>query len=147
MSTIPNAMLLCASSPYAQRGALFAAFKQHYGKDGDRVLVWKAPTRTMNPTVPQAVIDDAIERDPVSAAAEFGAEFRIDVETYISRDVVEAAIVGGRHELPLAEGVHYFGFVDPSGGSSDSMTLAVAHMQGTRAILDLIRERRSRPTM
>ena len=143
MSTIPNAMLLCASSPYAQRGALFAAFKQHYGKDGDRVLVWKAPTRTMNPTVPQAVIDDAIERDPVSAAAEFGAEFRIDVETYISRDVVEAAIVGGRHELPLAEGVRYFGFVDPSGGSSDSMTLAVAHMQGTRAILDLIRERRS----
>ena len=42
MSTIPNAMLLCASSPYAQRGALFAAFKQHYGKDGDRVLVWKS---------------------------------------------------------------------------------------------------------
>jgi phage terminase large subunit-like protein len=30
MSTIPNAMLLCASSPFAQRGALFAAFKQHY---------------------------------------------------------------------------------------------------------------------
>jgi hypothetical protein len=142
MSTIPNAMLSCASSPYAQRGALFAAFKQHYGKDGDRVLVWKAPTRTMNPTVPQAVIDDAIERDPVSAAAEFGAEFRTDVESYISRDVVEAAIVGGRHELLRAEGVRYFGFTDPSGGSSDSMTLAIAHLgDGGRMIVDAMRER------
>jgi hypothetical protein len=46
MSTIPNAMLLCASSPYAQRGALFDAFKRHYGKDGDPILIWKAPTRT-----------------------------------------------------------------------------------------------------
>jgi phage terminase large subunit-like protein len=31
MATIPNAMLLAASSPYAQRGALFDAFKRHYG--------------------------------------------------------------------------------------------------------------------
>jgi hypothetical protein len=143
MATIPNSMLLCASSPYAQRGALFTAFKQHYGGSDSSVLVWKAPTRTMNPTVLQSVIDAAMEADPASAAAEYMAEFRTDVETFVSRDVVEAAIVGGRHELPLAEGVRYFGFVDPSGGSSDSMTLAVAHMQGTRVILDLIRERRA----
>jgi hypothetical protein len=143
MSTIPNAMLLCASSPYAQRGALFAAFKRHYGNDGDRVLVWKAPTRTMNPTVPQAVIDEAIERDPASAASEYGASFRTDVESYISRDAVEAAVIQGRYELPRVEGIRYFGFVDPSGGSSDSMTLAVAHMQGTREIVDCIRERRA----
>jgi hypothetical protein len=50
--SIPNAMLLCASSPYAQRGSLFTAFKQHFGKAGDPILVWRAPTRTMNPTVP-----------------------------------------------------------------------------------------------
>jgi hypothetical protein len=30
----------------------------------------------MNPTVPQRVIDEAMERDPVSAAAEYGAQFR-----------------------------------------------------------------------
>jgi len=86
MSTIPNAMLLCASSPYAQRGALFDAFKRHYGQDGP-VLVWKAPTRTMNPTVPQSVIDAAMEADPLSAAAEYMAQFRTDVENYCSRDV------------------------------------------------------------
>ena len=71
MATIPNAMLLCASSPYAQRGALFTAFKAHFGRDGDPVLVWRAPTRTMNPTVSQATVDAAMETDPASAASEY----------------------------------------------------------------------------
>jgi hypothetical protein len=34
-------------------------------------LVWKATTRAMNPTVAQSVIDQAADRDPASAAAEF----------------------------------------------------------------------------
>jgi hypothetical protein len=71
------------------------------------------------------------------------AQFRTDVETYISRDVVESAIIQGRYELPRAEHVRYFAFVDPSGGSSDSMTLAITHVQSNRVIVDLIRERRA----
>jgi phage terminase large subunit-like protein len=50
MATIPNSMLLCASSPYAQKGALYEAYRRHFGKDGapGDPLVWQAPTRTMN---------------------------------------------------------------------------------------------------
>ena len=70
MATVPGAMLLCASSPYSRRGVLWNAYRKHFGKDSD-VLVWQAPTKTMNPSVPQAVIDDAYERDPAVAAAEF----------------------------------------------------------------------------
>jgi hypothetical protein len=44
MATIPGAMLLCASSPYARRGVLWSAYRKHFGKDGP-VLVWKADTR------------------------------------------------------------------------------------------------------
>jgi hypothetical protein len=32
MSTIPGAMLLCASSPYAKRGALWDTYRRHYSK-------------------------------------------------------------------------------------------------------------------
>jgi hypothetical protein len=142
MVTIPGAMLLCASSPYAQRGALWDAHRKHFGKDGDPILVWQAPTRTMNPTVPQHVIDAALEADPSAAAAEYLAQFRTDVESYISRDVVDAAVVPERRELPRVEGVRYVGFVDPSGGSSDSMTMAIAHLEGQRVVVDLVRERR-----
>ena len=34
----------------------------------------------------------------------------------------------------------YFGFVDPSGGSQDSMTLAIAHNEKGTAVLDAVRE-------
>jgi hypothetical protein len=143
MASIPGAMLLCASSPYARRGALWTAYRKHFGKPGS-VLVWKADTRTMNPTISQEFIDEAVEADPASAAAEYGAEFRTDVETYVPREVVDAVTISGRFELPPALGEHYIAFVDPSGGSSDSMTLAIAHFDGKNglAVLDCLRERR-----
>lgn len=142
MSTIPGSMLLCASSPYARRGALWDAFRRWYAKDAAEVLVWKAATRTMNPTVPQSIIDRAAERDQASAAAEYGAEFRADIESFVSRDAVEAVISPGVFERAPLTGTRYMAFVDPSGGSADSMTLAIGHKEGGIAILDVVRERR-----
>lgn len=139
----PDAKLMKMSSPHARRGPIWEDKKQHYGKEDAPVLVWKAPTWVMNPAVPQRLIDEAYEQDPARAAAEYGAEFRTDVETFISREVVDDAVVDGRHELPPMQGIRYRAFVDPSGGSSDSMTLAIAHRDkdGT-AVLDCVRERR-----
>jgi len=139
MATVPGAMILAASSPYAKRGVLYAEHRKSFGKDGP-VLVWQAPTRVMNPTVPQSVIDEAYERDPASAAAEYGAEFRSDIEGFVTREVIDAVTMPGRFELPAIDGASYLAFVDPSGGSSDSMTLAVAHLEGARAVLDALRE-------
>ena len=65
--------------------------------------------------VPQAVIDSAMERDPARAAAEYGAEFRVDIETFVSREVIDAAVVPGRYELPPTDGASYIGFTDPLG--------------------------------
>lgn len=139
MATIPNAMMLCMSSPYARRGALWDAFRRYHGKDG-QPLVWKAATREMNPTVRQSVIDRAIEKDPSSAAAEYGADSRTDIESYISRDAVEACVMPGVIEASPIGSIQYRAFVDPSGGSSDSFTMAIAHSVGNRAVLDLVRE-------
>lgn len=143
MSTIPNAMLLCASSPYARRGVLWDAHRQHFGKDRDPVLVWQAPTRKMNPSVPQSYIDGEYTRDPASAAAEFGAQFRSDIEAFISREAVQACISVGIFERPRDRGVIYSAFIDPAGGSGkDSFTLAIGHTDKATgmAILDAIRE-------
>ena len=129
MATIPGAMLLCASSPYARRGALFDAHRKHFGKDGDPVLVWHAPTRDMNPCVPQAVIDAAMERDPAHAAAEYLAEFRSDIECFIKLHEVERCVSTGIDARPPLSGCRYRAFVDPSGGSNDTMTLAIAHRE------------------
>src|SRR4030081_2458122 len=118
---------MAISSPYARRGPLWQNYRRHFGKDHDPILVWQAPEKLMNGNISDDVIAAAYEDDPISAAAEFGAEFRTDVETYIAREVIDAVTVPGRHELPPMGDVDYQAFCDPSGGSSDAMTLAVAH--------------------
>ena len=143
MATVPGALLMVISSPYARRGELWRAWKDHFGKDGDPIVVIQAPTSVMNPTVPQAVIDEAYERDPAAAGAEYGAEFRRDIEQLFSRELLDAAVMPGRTQNPyLASVTTYRAFVDPSGGSSDSMTLAIAHTEGEREVLDVLLERR-----
>jgi hypothetical protein len=142
MATIPNAMLLCASSPYARRGALFSAYKAHFGKNGDPALVVQAATATVNPVVDAKIIADAYEADPASAAAEYGAEFRNDIQSFVSVEAVRACVVKGIYERPYKSGLAYFGFVDPSGGSGDSFTLAIGHTDHARqtVIVDCLRE-------
>ena len=139
MATIPDAVLLCASSPYARKGVLWENYHRYFGHEGP-TLVWNAPTRTMNPTVPQSFIDAEIQKDPASAAAEYLAEFRTDIEAYVSREAVEACVEWGTHERGPLPGHRYVGFVDPSGGSSDSFTLAIAHKEGDQGVLDCLRE-------
>lgn len=139
MSTIPGSLLLCLSSPYARKGSLWQTYKDYFGKDSD-TLVWQAPTKIMNPSVPQRVIDKALERDPASAQAEYMAQFRSDIESYISREAVEGVTIPERFELPPVPGVRYRAFVDPSGGSVDSFTLAISHDENGRKVLDCIRE-------
>ena len=140
MATQPEALLVCLTSPYGRRGEVWKAYRDHFGRDRDEVLVVKADTRTMNQTVPAGEIERAYTEDPMRAAAEYGAEFRTDVETYVSEDVLEAVTVPDRHEVPPAVGLAYVGFVDPSGGGADSFTLAIAHRAGERLVLDLVRE-------
>lgn len=131
------------SSPYARRGALWDAYRKHYGKDGDPLLlIAQGGSRAFNPTLPQQIIDRAMDRDPIAASAEYGAEFRRDIENFVSLEVIEGAVVVGRRELPRIDSARYYGFCDPSGGSSDSMTLAIAHMAGDCVIVDAIRERK-----
>ena len=142
MATIPSSLLLCISSPYARRGALWEAYRQHYGQDGDPILVWQAPTLSMNPSVDPKVIEAAYEADESSAAAEYGAQFRRDIESFVSAEAVDAVTMPGRFELPPLPEFNYTAFVDPSGGSVDSMTLAIAHHENGKAVLDLVREKR-----
>jgi hypothetical protein len=89
-----NAMLLTAGSPYARRGEQYRAWRTYHGKDDASVLVWQAPTRTMNETVPQSFIDEQMERDPEAASAEYLAQFRRDIADFVDRAVVEALVPG-----------------------------------------------------
>jgi hypothetical protein len=135
--------LVCISSPYARRGELWNAYNRHYGPDGDpAILVCRGASREFNASLPQAIVDRATERDAAAAAAEYLAEFRSDIEGFVASEVLDKCIAAGTHERPPLRAQSYVGFCDPSGGSKDSMTLGIAHTEGSTQVLDVLRERK-----
>ena len=129
--------LIAISSPYAMKGWCYSQWKRNYGNDSGRTLVWNCPSRTMNPTLPQRIVDEALEEDLASAKAEYLGEFRDDVATFLPRDVIERTVVKGRLSLPPRDR-RYVGFVDISGGRSDDGTLAIAHYENRVVIVDRV---------
>ena len=86
----------------------------------------------MNPTISEDFISAEYERDPISAAAEYGAQFRSDVDAFIRADVVEDAVVSGRYELaPSPKSYKYHGFADPVGGRAIVSRLAFRMARAT----------------
>ena len=143
-----NGPLIIISSPYSRRGETWEIYARHFGEQGDPlILVAQGASRDLNPSLPQSVVDRAMERDAVSASAEYGAQWRSDIEGFISVEVIKSITLIGRHELPYDRETSYVGFVDAAGGGGqDSMTLAIAHCErrddGERAVavLDCLRE-------
>jgi len=140
-----NGPLIALSSPYSKRGELYQTHKRHYGKPGP-VLVAQAPSMTMNPLLPQRVVDAAMERDASAAKAEYLAQFRNDLEDFISRAVVEAAIRLAPLENPVVWGRTYFAFADPAGGGHDEFCLAVGHREGSKTVVDVLQARKGTPS-
>ncbi len=138
--------LIALSSPYAKRGMLWSTFKRAFGDDGEhRVLVAQAPSKVMNPTLPQRVIDDAMREDPEAARAEYLAEFRSDISSFLDLGLIEEATRPKPLELPPVSGVNYRAFVDPAGGGQDEFSLCIAHSDRGHAVVDLVRGRRGSP--
>lgn len=127
---VPGSMLIMLSSPYAKRGELYDHWRKNYGREEAKHLSWQADTLSMRPDGSEELVDeirDFYEEDPESAKAEYGGEFRSDLEAIFSRDALEAVSIPGRYEMGYDRNKRYRAFVDPSGGSSDSYVLAIAH--------------------
>lgn len=140
LARVPGSLLVVISSPYARRGELWKAWRRYHESSPEHVVFVQAATRDLNPTFDAEAIARAYEEDPASAAAEYGAAFRSDVESFISREALDACVVPDRLELAPAADVRYLAFVDPSGGSADSFTAAVAHADRDTCVLDAVRE-------
>jgi hypothetical protein len=142
LSTIPYSLLLIASSPYAKRGILYQNFAKYFGVDNAPVLVWQGATQEMNSNlVDDSLIDEMYSEDRERAEAEFGAQFRSDIVQFITREAVESVLAHGVIELPPRSGLVHSAYTDPSGGSADSFTIAIAHIESNGlAVLDCVRE-------
>lgn len=129
MATVENGILVALSSPYDKRGLLWETYSSHFGKEDDPILVWQADTLTMHdsPRIREHVAD-AYKQDDVAAEAEYGAKFRTDIGPYVRPESVDKAIMVGVEQVPFdpAKPKACYAFADPSEGSQDSFSLAIA---------------------
>jgi len=133
--------LVIASSPYSKMGLVWDLHRQHYGPDGDPlILLAQGASRELNPSLSEAVVARALARDAASARAEYLGQFRDDIAAFIDRERVLACVEHGVFERPPVKGVRYISFTDPSGGSSDSMVCAVGHLDDDMLVVDCVRE-------
>jgi hypothetical protein len=80
-----------------------------------------------------------LEDDPEAYRSEVLGEFRAGVSTFLDPDTVAGCVDVDVRERPPNPALTYTAFADPSGGRRDAFTLAIAHPDGDRAVLDVVR--------
>lgn len=136
---VKRGRIIGISTPYSRFGFLYEQYKKHYGKDKSKTLLWRADTKKMNPTYDSELMARNIELDPIKMRAEYGALWRDDIENFFSEKDIER-ITMKTEFLPFYPENRYFSFCDSSGGKHDSFSLAIAHLEDKKIIIDCIRE-------
>jgi hypothetical protein len=130
MVNFAGTRLVKISTPYMKGGVLYDDFKRAFGQDDPDLLVWRASSLLMNPSLATETLDRERRQDPKRYAREYEAEFAEDISAFLPSAWVDAAVRPGRHELPPLDKVPYVAAVDASGGGADAFTLAVVHAEG-----------------
>jgi hypothetical protein len=127
-------LLLAASTPWTEEGELFDVHQRYYGKDdSSNILVVQAATTVLRPSFDAATIRVAEERDPESAASEYGAAWRVAGGTLVRPPAYDACVSTGVFERapedPLGDD-YFTAAVDLSGGmGQDSAALTIGHVE------------------
>ena len=139
----PGSRLILISSAHKRSGLLYERWKEWYGRNDDVTLVVRGSTTQFNATFDAKIIEQQLAEDRALFGAEYLSEWRDDLATLTSRQLLEAAVDSDVIVRPPQDGIIYFAFDDPSGGAQDSYTLAIAHQdaRGENVILDLLYER------
>src|SRR5262245_16690884 len=87
-----NGMLVGISTPYRKLGLLHQKWRDHFGVDGDDVLVVQGASKAFNPSLADATIAAQRAADPAAAGAEWDAEFRRDISAFLDDELIDAAI-------------------------------------------------------
>ena len=149
MLAFPSPRLVKISTPYMKSGILYDDFRRGFGQDNPDLLVWRASSQLMNPTILSSRLEEERRKDPGRFSREYEAEFGEDLDAFLPTELVAGAVISGRVALPPVAGAGpYFAAVDPSGGGSDAFTVAIVHTEGPRIVQDVMRGwsgSRSRP--
>lgn len=132
--------VLILSSPYAASGALWDLHRKHFGQEDSPILIWQASAPEMNPTLPSDYLLRMEQDDPEAYRSEVLGEFRQGVSTLFDPQCLDVCIdVGVRERAPDHKYRYFSGTDVASGSGKDAFSVAVAHQDEDRLILDSVR--------
>lgn len=129
MLSFPSPRLIKISTPYMKSGVVYEDFQKYFSHDSPDVLVWRASSLVMNPSLKAERLERERRLDPLRYAREYEAEFAEDLEAFLPSAWIEGAIVSGCYQIPPQDRVSYLAACDPSGGGRDAFTLAIVHLE------------------
>jgi len=132
--------LVKISTPYLKGGLLHEDFKRAFGQDDPDLLVWRAPTLLMNPSIRAGRLERERRLDPVRFAREYEAEFADDLDAFLAGTWIDIAVIPSRHRLPPRTDCWYAAAVDPMGGGQDSFTLSIVHLEAAGAEIRVVQD-------
>ena len=147
--TIDGGLLLLRSSVHRKAGYMFKQYTKLHGNNGATSLCWFAPSRTMNPKLPQRVIDEALADDSTRARAEYFNVWREDSGDFVPMDDLEACTDWGIVEREPQRGTCVLRLTETSrlaaAGIRRRYVFATWIMIAAKSlVVDLVRERRPR---
>jgi hypothetical protein len=143
LARVPASLLCMITSAHRRGGIAYERWKKFHGVASANVLVVKGSTLQFNPTADRDLIEADIAEDPQRYRAEYLSEWRDDLSTFITRDLLEAAVDRGVTVRSPQSGIRYESFCDFSGGAVDSSAAAVSHQEKQVVVLDALIEIKS----
>jgi hypothetical protein len=144
LARVPGSMKILISSVHKRSGLLYQRYRDFFGIDSPDTLVVFGGTRTFNETFSESIIEKALAEDPERYSAEYLSRWRDDLSTWLSRELLDAAVDKGVYVRPPDPAIYYYAGADASGGRNDSFTAAIAHHEGdNKIVLDALYERRA----
>lgn len=83
------------SAPYMRSGVLWEDFRKGWGQDNPDLLIWRAPSLLMNPTLTPERLERERRLDPGRFTREYEAEASEDFEAFLPSAWVDAAVIPG----------------------------------------------------
>jgi hypothetical protein len=142
MLAFPSPKLVKISTPYLEGGVLHDDFTRAYGQDDPDLLVWQATALVMNPSIPVERLERERRLDPLRFEREYEGRFTDDLSACFDLVALRACVESGVRERSYAAEWTYVLVIDAASGEragNDAFTAALAHADGDRAVLEVIR--------
>jgi len=127
MASFENAKTYIISSPWTKSGLVYDFYRDHYGKESKDILIVKAPSILMNPTLNKAFLKREQQRDPVAFAREFLAEFGEGSMEFLPLEAIDGCTDFGLYKRPYDPKNRYRCGVDGSGGRAEFFAFSLVH--------------------